>query len=722
MEVTLTDNNNEAPQQGMSSGRALAECMQRLAQHHGISVTPQSLVSGLPTTLDEFSPELLVRSAKRAGIKARLQKVSLADLPSNALPAIVLLEGDDCALVESLSADGRAVVFRPAGGMKLQSPKVSELEQEHTGFVLLARPKFRLMASQLGGIGRQSEHWFWSVLMEHRGLYRDAIYASLFINVLALALPIFTMNVYDRVVPNAAFETLWVLAVGVLIAVVADVGLRVMRGYFLDYSARRIDVDLSAAILEKTLGMRLEHKPASVGSYAANLRSFEFLRDITTSASLTGFIDIPFAFVFLAVVAWISPVLLIPIVIGIVLLLALALALRPRLEQLTETTYAASAQRNATLVEALSGLETLKSMGAESVMQRQWEEATRFLASQNLRSKNLQQWLSQVSSALQRFVQMFVVVFGVYLISAGQLSMGGLIACMLISSRATAPFAKLGSLITQYQNANVAMQAMNALFATPSEYREEGGFLSRESFQGAFEFKNVSFQYPNSELQSLVGASLKIAAGEHIAVLGRVGSGKSTLTKLALGLFQSTEGEIRVDGVDIRQLDPHEYRGSVGYVPQDVTLFTGTLRENIALGRPSITDAQLIKAVERAGISEWVNRHPLGFDMPISERGDSVSGGQKKCIAVARALVTEPSILIMDEPTGGTDQTTERTIIENLREFMSGRTLIVVTHRNSLLALVDRILVVDRGKIVADGAKEAVVNALRQGKIGRADD
>lgn len=720
--MAVQPDNRSERSKGISAGNALVMCLQRLAKHHGIAVTPEALVAGLPTTLNDFTPDLLVRSAKRVGIKARLQQVSVASLPRNALPVIVLLEDEKAVLLESLVDEENALIFDPQQSPDPQPIALSELGARSAGFVLLARPTFRLRASQLGGIGRQSEHWFWSVMLEHRGLYRDVIYASLFINILALALPIFTMNVYDRVVPNAAFETLWVLAAGVLLAVLADVGLRVMRGFFLDYSARRIDVDLSAAILEKTLGMRLEHKPISVGSYAASLRSFEFLRDIITSASLTGFIDIPFAFVFLLVVAWISPYLLIPIVVGIVSLLIVALALRPKLEQLTETTYAASAQRNATLIETLSGLETLKAMGAESVMQRQWEEATRFLASQNLRSKNLQQWLSQISSALQRFVQVLVIVFGVYLIAAGQLSMGGLIACMMISSRATAPFAKLGSLITQYQNARVAMQAMDSLFETPSEYRQEGGVLSRESFSGAYEFKNVSFKYPNTELQSLSAVSLKIKAGEHIAILGRVGSGKSTLSKLALGLFEATEGEIRVDGVDIRQLDPHEYRSSVGYVPQDVTLFSGTLRDNIALGRPSITDAQLIKSVERAGIADWVNRHPLGFDMPISERGDSVSGGQKKCIAVARALVTDPSILIMDEPTGGTDQTTERTIIENIESFMQGRTLIVVTHRNSLLALVDRILVVDRGKVVADGPKDAVVSALRQGKIGRADD
>lgn len=271
--------------ESMSSGRALALCLQRVASHHAISVTPQSLVSGLPTTLDAFSPDLLVRSAKRAGIKARLQQVAISELPSNALPVIALLDGDKSVVLEAITDDGAAAIYDPQRGATTQAISLSDLQELSTGFVLLARPKFRLSASQLGGIGGQSEHWFWSVMREHRDLYRDVIYASLFVNVLALALPIFTMNVYDRVVPNAAFETLWVLAIGVLIAVVADVGLRVVRGYFLDYSARRIDVDLSAAILEKTLGMRLENKPVSVGSYASNLRSFEFLRDITTSAS-----------------------------------------------------------------------------------------------------------------------------------------------------------------------------------------------------------------------------------------------------------------------------------------------------------------------------------------------------------------------------------------------------------------------------------------------------
>jgi ATP-binding cassette subfamily C protein LapB len=710
-----------APDSAKSGGEALVRCLQRVAHHHRAPATLQSLTAGLPTTLNDFTPDLLVRAAKRAGLKARLQPLDIQSIPESALPAIVLLQDDQCAVLESIADDGSVSVYRPELGSEPVVLSMTELQSEATGTVLFARPKFKLAESPLGAMGVHRDHWFWSAMAEHKTLYRDVLFASFFVNLLALAVPIFTMNVYDRVVPNAAFETLWVLTIGVLVALIADLGLRIARGYFLDYAARRIDISLSASILEKTLGMRLEHKPASVGSFAANLRSFEFLRDFTTSATLTGLIDIPFALIFVAVIAWISPIMLLPILFGIALLLVITMVVRPRLEKLTETSYAAGAQRNATLIETLSGLETLKAMGAESIMQRQWEEATRFLASQNLRARNLNLRLTQGSSTVRRIVQLSVIVVGVYMIAGGKLSMGGLIACMLLSGRAVGPFAKLGSLLTQFQNAQVAMKSLTALFDTPSEYQEEKAFISRDSFQGAFEFKNVSFKYPNAGLNSLQQASFKFAAGEHIAVLGRVGSGKSTIAKLALGLFEATDGEIRIDGIDIRQLDPREYRGSVGYVPQDVTLFTGTLRDNIALARPGITDAQLIKAAERAGIADWVNRHPLGFDMPISERGDSVSGGQRKCISVARALVTEPSILIMDEPTGGTDQSTERVIIENLKAYMEGRTLIVVTHRNSLLALADRILVIDAGKVVADGQRDAVISALREGKIGRAD-
>lgn len=703
----------------MNKGAQLVDCLVRLTKLHRLPATRQSLTVGLPATIDTFTPDLLVRASSRAGLTARVQLMTVGELTNAVLPAIIIDASDRSVVLLELNED-ELRYYDPATKAETAEP-TSAWDVSATYTVLLARPKFRLDARLSEQLGMTPDHWFWSAMREHSGLYRDVVVASLFINILVLSVPVFVMNVYDRVIPNAAFETLWVLAAGVALALVADLILRVMRSFFLDFAARRIDIKLSAQIMEKTLGMRMEYKPPSIGGFAANLRSFEFLRDFTTSATVTALIDIPFALIFLGVVAWISLSMLIPILVGIVAILAVTAIIRPRLKTVTEESYIAGANRNATVIETLSSFETIKAMGVESVMQRKWEEVTSFLAAKNLQSRTASTRLTQTNSLLQRLVRIAIIVTGVYLIAAGALTMGGLIACMLLSSRAVGPFAQMGGLLSQVHHAKIALKALDALFDTPTDYREDSAFISREAFQGNLDFRQVGFAYPDAQNPSLSDVSFSLKPGDKMAILGRIGSGKSTIAKLALGLFQPKLGEIRVDGIDMRQLDPREYRASIGYVPQDVTLFQGTLRENIELGRPDLSDAQLLKAVERAGLADWVNRHPLGFEMPIAERGDSVSGGQKRCIALARAIVTEPHILIMDEPTGGTDLTTERLIIDRLSEYLEDRTLLLVTHRNSLLALVDRILVVDAGKVVADGDRDTVITALRDGKIGRAD-
>jgi ATP-binding cassette subfamily C protein LapB len=544
--------------------------------------------------------------------------------------------------------------------------------------------------------------------------------AAFFINVFALAVPIFMMNVYDRVVPNTAFDTLWVLSTGVVLVLVADMVLKSMRGHFLDLASRRVDVDLSAKIMERTLGMRLEHRPASVGSFAVNLRSFETLRDFITSTTITTVIDLPFSILFLAVIAWIGWPLLIPVLLGILAILAYALVSSKKLQRLTETTYQAGAQRNATLIESLTGLDTLKALGAESVMQRKWEDTTRFLAGVGVDLRLATLSVTHFTMFAQQLVTVGVIIVGVFLISEGQLTMGGLIAGSMLSRRSMQPFGQVAGLITQAHNARMALKTLNGLFETPTERREGGAFVSRDNFRGDVTFKNVSFAYPGSDAASVSGISFSIKAGEHVAIVGRVGSGKSTLTKLAMGLYEPTEGAVLIDGIDLRQLDPGEYRKAVGYVPQDVTLFHGTLRENMTLAHRGVEDDALVRAAERSALIDFVNRHPRGFDMPISERGDSVSGGQRRCIALARSLVHTPGILLFDEPTSSMDNSTEGTIKEELTAYLPGRTLLLVTHRNSLLELVDRIIVVDGGRIVADGAKDGVLTALKQGKIGRA--
>jgi len=697
----------------------LLQCLILLAKHHGLPATAESLSAGLPLSDEGLTPDLLPRACARAGLNARLRSLALEDIPEGVCPAILLLNDGKACVFLGIDASGAAKVIFPDLLDAEMSMPAEELRAQMTGHVLLARPRFKFDQRVSDGDFRREGHWFWTALQANMPVYRDVLFAALFINVFALALPLFTMNVYDRVVPNAAFETLWMLATGVFIVLIADLVLRTLRGYFLDLASRRVDVQLSAKIMEKALGMRLEHRPASVGSFAVNLRSFETLRDFITSASVTTIVDLPFALIFFIVIAWIALPMLIPVLVGVSILIGFALFMRPRLQRLSETTYQAGAMRNATLIESLTGVETLKAMGAESIMQRKWEDATRFLAGVGVQMRLSAMSVTNVTLWCQQFISIMVIVTGVYLIAEGELTMGGLIACSMLGGRSVAPFGQLAGLITQYHNARIALNSLDGLFATPVDFKEDGAFLSREAFQGEIEFKNVSFAYPSSETPSLNGISFKVKAGEHVAILGRVGSGKSTMQKLAMGLYQPTEGEILVDGIDLRQLEPREFRQSVGYVPQDVTLFHGTLRDNLTLAHRGISDDALIKAAERAGLAEFVNRHPSGFDMRISERGDSVSGGQRRCIAVARALIHDPSILLLDEPTGSMDNSTEAAVKAQLKEFSVGRTLLVVTHRNSLLDLVDRIIVVDGGKIVADGPRDSVISALQQGRIGK---
>ena len=450
-------------------------------------------------------------------------------------------------------------------------------------------------------------HWFWDAIRANAPIYRDVLLAAFFINVFALALPLFTMNVYDRVIPNNATETLWMLAAGVLIILLADIGLRTMRGYFLDLASRRVDIQLSALIMERVLGIRLEHRPASVGSYAVNLRSFETVRDFITSASIATIIDIPFALIFVAVIGWIAWPVLIPVGIGLVIVVGYSLSVRGKLKELAETTYRAGALRNSTLIESLIGLDTIKAMGAESRMQRRWEDTTSFLAQVGVKLRLISNSAINVTQWGQQLVAIFVVITGVYLITAGELSLGGLIACSMLSGRIMAPFGQLAGLITQYHNAQIALKSLEEIMEKPVERPDGAKFLSRELFNGEIEFKNVSFSYPEAQIESLSNVSFKIKPGEHVAILGHNGSGKSTLLRC---IFQPTSGSVLIDGIDLRQLDPSELRSQIGFVPQDAMLFYGSLRENITLSHPQASDAAIVRSVEIASLGEFVNRHP----------------------------------------------------------------------------------------------------------------
>jgi ATP-binding cassette subfamily C protein LapB len=597
---------------------------------------------------------------------------------------------------------------------------VSKLAADAAGILVYLRPVQRFDARSPALTSSGNGHWFWRVIGESRSLYRDVLLAALLANVFALGLPLFVMNVYDRVVPNYALDTLWVLAAGLFLMLLGDLVLRTLRGWFIDLASARADLKLSAYIMERVLGMRMEHRPASAGALASSLRSFESVRDFIGSATVTALIDLPFGIVFMVVIAWISWPMLFPLLLGAGALIVYALVVQKRMRQLSETMYRAGAERNAVLVEGLVGLETIKAIAAEAPIQRKWEQSALTLARVGSQLRLLAASASNGTTFVQQTMSMVVVIMGVYLIADQALSIGGLIACTMLASRVMAPVGAAAGLLVQYHTAATALASLNGLMEREVERAEETPFLSRGRLGGAIEFRDVSFTYPGQEQPALRNVSFRIHAGERVAILGRVGSGKSTLQRLILGLYRPTSGAVLADGVDLRQIDPAELRRQVGYVEQKVTLFYGSLRENIALGAPLAGDEDLVRSARFAGIVDMVNNHPQGFDMLIGERGESLSGGQRQGVALARAVVNDPPILLLDEPTSSMDYSTEEGLKKRLADYAQGRTLVIISHRSSMLELADRIIVIDGGQVVADGPRAQVTVALRQGRVGKA--
>lgn len=692
-------------------------CLVELTKFHGRPMTAQALSNGLPLVDQRLTPSLLARAASRAQCTTRIVRRGLQKLPPGLLPVIVLLKGNRaCLLMQSLP-DGRYLVQYPEAGSPVQVSH-EQLQAEYSGLMCFVRPQFQFERGSEPASAAHRGHWFWSAISDNWRLYRDALLAAVLINLFALAAPLFNMNVYDRVVPNNALETLWVLALGMGLVFVFNYVLTTARAYVVDTASKRVDVRLSAQIMERVLDLRMEGRPATVGSFAANLRSFESVRDFIASASLTTLVDLPFVLLFLAVLAWISPWMLIPAVGAILLALIVSFFAQARLRRLTLQTFQASAQRNALLVESLTNLEAVKTLNAQSGVQRRWEESTQYLAYIGSKIRFISAATVNFVQTLQQLTMVCVVIIGVYGVQEQTMSLGGIIAASMIASRCLAPLGQVAGLMMQFHNARISLGAIDTYMEMPVEHKSEQEYVSRPNLQGALEFRSVDFRYTGSTQLALEGISFKANAGERIGIIGRVGSGKSTLEKLVLGLFQPTEGSILIDGVDTRQIDPVDLRRAIGHVPQDPLLFYGSLKHNLLVGAPYATEADMLQAARIAGVDEFAAQHPQGYDMPIGERGESLSGGQRQSIAVARALINDPPILLLDEPSSNLDNQSESQLKQHLMQASSGKTMLLVTHRTALLELVERIIVIDSGRIVADGPKDQIIQALRQGQIG----
>ena len=714
-------NLDELIQQQVISGDALLGCLLLACRTHQVATTKDALIAGLPLRNGKMTPALFKRAAERANLAVTVLKKPFSEIRSVFLPVTLLLQNDEaCQLLSIDAKTGQARVIYPELGDAEVAVSLDEIAAQYAGYFIVTKPKY-VFDKRAPAVGKvRLRHWFWGALAENKRIYRDVMVAAFVVNIFALAMPMFTMNVYDRVVPNRSLETLWVLAIGVAVIVVGDFILRTMRGYFLDWASTRIDIQLSARIMEQVLGLRMEQRPNSVGSFASNLRSFESVRDFITSATITTLIDVPFGIIFIIVMAWISPLMVIPVIVGAIVMLIYAFSVQSKMHALSETMYRAGAVRNATLIESLVGLETIKALGIEGGMQRKWEHSATYLTEVGSKLRLLSSSIHNGSSAIQQLISVSLILLGVYLVTNGDLTMGGLIACTMLSSRALVPISQTAGLLTQYHTASTSLQSLDEIMGKEVERPQDSNFLSRPSFKGDIEFREVSFHYPGTDETALTKVSFKIKAGEHVALLGRMGSGKTTIHKLILGLYQPTEGAILIDGIDARQVDPAELRRCIGYVQQDTHLFYGTMRENLTVTSPHADDATVLAAAHAGGIDEFINAHPKGFDLNVGERGETLSGGQKQAVGIARALINRPSIILLDEPTSAMDHSAEDAVKKRLMAAAEGKTLVLISHRSGLFDLASRIIVIDSGRVVADGAKEQIIEALRAGKIGKA--
>ncbi|GAB1137284.1 MAG: type I secretion system permease/ATPase [Shewanella algae] len=695
----------------------LLQALHYVSRFYGLANAPEALITDLPLSNGLLTPFLLPRAAEKAGLQAREEQMPLEQVSPLLFPVIALLRSGDACVVLGIDQQTQQaeVVLSQSDGSE-QWLKLSELQAQYSGHLFLIKKRFRYDERSPEVLKTREGHWFWSTLWESRSIYRDVLVASVLINLFAIATPMFSRLVYDKIVPNLAFDSLWVLASGITVVFGFDLVLKLMRSYFIDVAGKKSDLLISAKIFAKVMGIRLEAKPPSVGAFARHLQEFESIREFFTSATISSLIDLPFALLFLLVIYMLAgPLVLVPLLAVILLCLYSLLIQKPLARSIEEGSRLAS-QKHANLVESLAGLETVKMFGAQSQFQYRWEEAVSHMSTWAIKSRKITDSVQNTAGFLQQFVSVAMIVFGVYLIAAGELTMGGLIAASMLSGRAVGPLVQLSLLSTRYNQAKSAMTILERLMAMPSEQEEGKRYIHRPVLKGKIEFDNVSFNYPGSDRAAVSNINLCIEPGEKVAIIGRIGSGKTTLERLLLGLFQPQQGSIRLDDTEISQINPMNVRRNIGCVPQDVTLFFGSIRDNIALGRPQISDAEVLSAASRAGVTGFTQQDPAGLERQIGEGGQQLSGGQRQAIAIARAFLGNPQVLVLDEPTSSMDNRSELYIKRQLQSLSASQTLVLITHKMGMLNVVDRLIVMEKGKIIADGPRDEVLERLRKGE------
>ena len=659
------------------------------------------------------------------GFENTLSKRDLQDIPSLAVPLVLMLHNEEAAVVVRIEGVGRNRIYflRQIDGLEQQLSH-DELVSLYLGYCWFIKPK--VTADNRSDLPEYHlpKSWFWKVIWRFKGYYYQVILATFIINFLALVSSLYVMNVYDRVIPNQAYETLWVLSIGVMLAILFEFLAKMIRGHLTDIAGKKADLIISSAIFRRMMALRLANRPTSAGSYANNLREFESVREFMTSASLLVLVDLPFLLLFITVIFIVGgklaivPAIIIPIVIIVGFIVQ-----RPLSRYINES-MKESSQRQGLAAEALEGIETLKTNNATGWAQERWDAYTAKTSASSIKVKDTANFMINFSVAMQQLNTVFLVLFGTYLIhnenTAERITMGALIAAVILSGRALSPLAQVAGLATRFQQAKLALEGLNNIIERPIERVPERKYISPSNIQGNITFENTCFQYQEDGKPAVSNLNLQIRAGEKIGILGRIGSGKSTMLKLASGLYDGSTGNVMLDNIDMRQIDPNFLRSQILLLSQSPRLFLGTLRENMDLARSDgySSDQELLEALQRFGLDKIIRSHPKGLDMPLGEDGLGLSGGQKQIIALARMTLRNPRIVLLDEPTTGLDQATERMSLQAISQWAQDKTLLVVTHRPQVLQIVNRIIVMDEGKVVMDGPRDLVLQRLMQNERG----
>lgn len=696
----------------------LLNCLVFLTSHFGHAKSAQAITAGLAYDDKNMGPALFCEAAEKTGLRAKIVfRDKIKKISTPVLPVVVVLKNSQACVLLKISADEHtALIWSPETGAE-RTVKLTELKESYTGYAIFVHPRPEFTNPEAPHAQDGSRHWFWGPMWEVRDIYWKVGAAALLINLFALTSPIFMMNIYNRVLPNNAMETGWVLAIGAITIFIFDFIMKTLRGYFIDLAGRRVDVIAARRIYDQLMNMKLSGRPKSSGAFANMLRDFDSVRDFTTSVTLTGLIDLPFTLLFLLVIWMLGGSVAFMLAGLVIIVVAAGYALQVPLKNNVKKSSKSSEAKHGLLVETISGLETIKAIGADGRLRARYGDQVAENALYSQTSRFYSALGGNIAGLIMQVASIIIILIGMYMVKEGDMSVGALIACVMLGGRAIAPIGQVANLMSRYHSARGAMNTIDNIMSKPVERPLDARFLHRPDLKGKIAFKNVSFSYPGAQRKSLDNVSFTIEQGEKVGIVGRIGSGKSTIARLMLGLYDPAEGTILLDDTDYRQIDPADLRRNMAYIAQDVVLFSGSVRDNITASVPHATEEEILEVAKAAGVHDFMSRHPMGYDAPVGERGEGLSGGQRQTIALARAMLLKPNIFVCDEPTNAMDVQAEQMFTNHIAKYSKEKTLVLITHRQQLLPMVNRLILIDQGKVILDGPRDKVLETIAKGNV-----